>query len=49
MSKKALFAMLSAAAMMAQHSDNFYRYGERKRYPVSDSGNGFSKTSKGRR
>lgn len=37
--------MLGAVAMQAQSADNYYRYGQRKRYPIPDSGNEFSKTS----
>lgn len=37
--------MLGAAAIQAQYADNFYRYGERKRYPAPDSMNGFNKTT----
>ncbi len=43
MKKNVLLALLGAYAMQAQCADNFYRYGQRKRYPIPDSGNGFSK------
>lgn len=35
--------MLGAVAIQTQSADNYYRYGQRKRYPIPDSGNGFSK------
>ena len=35
--------MLGAVAIQAQGADNYYRYGQRKRYPIPDSGNSFSK------
>lgn len=38
-----LLAMMGAAFIQAQNADNFYRYGQRKRYSIPDSGNGFSK------
>lgn len=41
MSRKTLLTTLAAAAMMAAQSDNFYRYGQRKRYPPME-GTGFS-------
>lgn len=40
---KLFLAMLGAAMVQAQSADNYYRYGHRKRYPIPDSGNGFSK------
>lgn len=44
MNKRLFLAMLGATTMMAQQSDNFYRYGQRKQYSIPDSGNGFSHT-----
>ncbi|MBD5306548.1 MAG: hypothetical protein HDS14_02835 [Bacteroides sp.] len=43
---KLFLAMMGTAMVQAQSADNYYRYGQRKRYPipVPDSGNGFSKT-----
>lgn len=35
--------MLGAVVIQTQSADNYYRYGQRKRYPIPDSGNGFSK------
>ena len=40
---KVLLAVLGAVAIQGQGADNYYRYGQRKRYPMPDSGNGFSK------
>jgi hypothetical protein len=34
MSRKSLFTLLVASALMAAQSDNFYQYGERKRYSM---------------
>ena len=42
---KLFLAVIGAAAMMqAKSTDNYYGYGQSKRYPIPDSGNGFSKT-----
>ena len=40
---KLLLAMLGATIVQAQNADNYYRYGQHKRYSIPDSGNGFSK------
>lgn len=40
---KLFLAMMGAAMIQAQSADNYYRYGQRKRYSIPDSGNGFSK------
>lgn len=41
---KLFLAMMGAAMVQAQSADNYYRYGQRKRYSIPDSGKGFSKT-----
>ena len=40
---KLFLAMMGAAMVQTQSADNYYRYGQRKRYSIPDSGNGFSK------
>lgn len=43
MNKRAFLAAMGATVLMASQADNFYRYSQRKRYSIPDSGNGFSK------
>ena len=42
---KLLLALLGVTMVQAQNADNYYRYGQRKHYPIPDSGNGFSKAT----